>query len=271
MLSSDREGGLGLGEFVDTDKDGCIELIVDIKEEPLDDEGLLSRSEADSEDDEEVSNNWHQESENDEHYEANTSGYKGAEFADLSTLAEVSLAAAGKILEPSLQEEINRARQRLETPTIPLPKYVKDLILANSGAKALQNQAGRIDRSTGCFPHQSPTNATTTSDSLDFDSDPEQGHSGHQCGECGKTYSTSSNLARHRQTHRSLDDTKAKKCQICQKVYVSMPAFSMHMRTHNQNCKCSLCGKTFSRPWLLQGHLRTHTGAGTENNTFWSI
>ena len=60
--------------------------------------------------------------------------------------------------------------------------------------------------------------------------------------------------------NRSLDDTKAKKCPYCSKIYVSMPAFSMHMRTHNQNCKCNYCGKTFSRPWLLQGHLRTHTG-----------
>lgn len=55
-------------------------------------------------------------------------------------------------------------------------------------------------------------------------------------------------------------DKKARRCPHCDKVYVSMPAFSMHVRTHNQGCECPHCGKRFSRPWLLQGHIRTHTG-----------
>ncbi|XP_043214044.1 zinc finger protein SNAI2-like [Amphibalanus amphitrite] len=89
---------------------------------------------------------------------------------------------------------------------------------------------------------------------------PQQPQPQHPCDQCGRKYSTASNLARHRQLHCLPSDKKARKCPECDKVYVSMPAYSMHVRTHSQGCRCPYCGKAFSRPWLLQGHVRTHTG-----------
>ncbi|EYC13456.1 hypothetical protein Y032_0043g722 [Ancylostoma ceylanicum] len=72
------------------------------------------------------------------------------------------------------------------------------------------------------------------------------------CDQCGKSYATTSNLSRHKQTHRPLDSEHAKQCPHCDRVYVSMPALSMHILTHKASHKCDVCGKVFSRLWLLQ-------------------
>lgn len=89
-----------------------------------------------------------------------------------------------------------------------------------------------------------------------------QGGIRHQCPDCGKSYSTFSGLSKHRQFHCAAGDgpKKSFSCKYCEKVYVSLGALKMHIRTHTLPCKCTICGKAFSRPWLLQGHIRTHTG-----------
>ncbi|KAK4877441.1 hypothetical protein RN001_009947 [Aquatica leii] len=100
---------------------------------------------------------------------------------------------------------------------------------------------------------------TDGSSKLEAEEEPPKS-SRYVCMDCGKQYATSSNLSRHRQTHRSLDSQSAKKCMTCGKAYVSMPALAMHVLTHKLAHSCGVCGKQFSRPWLLQGHLRSHTG-----------
>lgn len=84
----------------------------------------------------------------------------------------------------------------------------------------------------------------------------------HQCPDCGKSYSTFSGLSKHRQFHCAAGGgpKKSFSCSHCDKVYVSLGALKMHIRTHTLPCKCTFCGKAFSRLWLLKGHIRTHTG-----------
>ena len=86
------------------------------------------------------------------------------------------------------------------------------------------------------------------------------------CQNCSKNFFTLQALTKHQALQHcttlshSNTNRKAFHCKYCDKLYVSLGALKMHIRTHTLPCKCKICGKAFSRPWLLQGHIRTHTG-----------
>ena len=125
----------------------------------------------------------------------------------LSTLANVTLATAGHLNEPRLNEEITRARENLKpilnqteskTTTKSLRKV--ELTLPENTTHIVICTSDKLNTSTNNNNIAIGVTNKFTSESKPLTKKVK--NNDYKCAECGKKYSTSSNLARHRQTHR---------------------------------------------------------------------
>ncbi|KAM4796280.1 LOW QUALITY PROTEIN: uncharacterized protein WCC33_001433 [Rhinophrynus dorsalis] len=79
------------------------------------------------------------------------------------------------------------------------------------------------------------------------------------CGQCGKSFLRSTDLAKHEKAHT---DERTFTCNICGKNFRRHTSLLIHARIHTgeRPYQCTECGKSFVQRQHLTTHQRTHTG-----------
>ncbi|VDN45670.1 unnamed protein product [Dibothriocephalus latus] len=79
----------------------------------------------------------------------------------------------------------------------------------------------------------------------------------HKCTDCGKSFSRSDELTRHKRIHSG---SKPFTCKECQRQFSRSDHLRTHFRTHSgeKPFKCDTCGNCFARSDELKRHKKTH-------------
>ncbi|XP_048685762.2 uncharacterized protein LOC125626612 isoform X1 [Caretta caretta] len=85
------------------------------------------------------------------------------------------------------------------------------------------------------------------------------GNRPYKCSECGKSFNQRSNLIKHWRIHTG---NRPFKCHDCGKSFTDSSNLTQHQRTHvgERPYRCSECGKSFTRSSDLIRHETIHTG-----------
>lgn len=160
----------------------------------------------------------------------------------------------------SLENKTGNHYQRMSPYTINWSEHfsVTKIIASPTSTSQRSDDSGRESaHSVDDLESENGTSTTTTSTSSSSTTNSNNKNRKtfrYYCSDCNKSYSTQSGLTKHKEFLCATHVKKSFSCKHCDKVYVSLGALKMHIRTHTLPCKCKLCGKAFSRPWLLQGN-----------------
>ncbi|XP_069342575.1 zinc finger and SCAN domain-containing protein 21 isoform X2 [Eulemur rufifrons] len=136
-----------------------------------------------------------------------------------------------------------------------LKRDIVPVIIANKCEARLERQRVNLEKERGTKTPLQDTGSKKGTESVT--TKPTPGERRYICAECGKAFSNSSNLTKHRRTHTG---EKPYVCTKCGKAFSHSSNLTLHYRTHlvdrPYDCKC---GKAFGQSSDLLKHQRMHT------------
>uniref|UniRef100_A0A480PPY8 Zinc finger and SCAN domain-containing protein 21 n=1 Tax=Sus scrofa TaxID=9823 RepID=A0A480PPY8_PIG len=128
------------------------------------------------------------------------------------------------------------------------------MIIASKCEARLERQRVNLEKERGT---KTPLQGKGSPKRRELITKPAPGERRYICAECGKAFSNSSNLTKHRRTHTG---EKPYVCTKCGKAFSHSSNLTLHYRTHlvdrPYDCKC---GKAFGQSSDLLKHQRMHT------------